>query len=149
MNSVLLSFMEKTIHLQDTDFIEIDRQMLQMIGFKNTLIEKKDKHGNVKINEMGNVLLSDKRNDFSNAIRCLRNTVGFIEGKSFNDSQSHFIVQKAGLLDRPPENQRHGGAGLNKQSIWIRLRALEHFIIMANTSNSYMIREYFIHLNTS
>jgi hypothetical protein len=34
----------------------------------------------------------------------------------------------------------------NKQSLWIRMRALEHFIIMANTSNSFMIREYFLDL---
>ena len=36
--------------------------------------------------------------------------------------------------------------GQNKQRLWIRMRALEHFIIMANTSNSYMIREFFLDL---
>ena len=36
--------------------------------------------------------------------------------------------------------------GQNKQSLWIRMRALEHFIIMANTCNSFKIREYFLDL---
>ena len=35
---------------------------------------------------------------------------------------------------------------MNKQCIWIRMRALEHFVIMANTCNSMMIREYFLDL---
>ena len=139
-------FYEKTMNLKDTDFIEIDRQMLQLIGFKNTFSEKKDKHGNVRVDEQGNVMLSDMRHDFSNAIQCLRNTVGFVEGKSFDDSQCHFIVQTAGTLYTVPGTHKNGGAGLNKQSIWIRMRALEHFIIMANTCNSYMIREYFLDL---
>ena len=139
-------FYWKTIHLKDTDFIEIDRQMLQMIGFKNTFNEKKDKNGNIKIDENGNPVLLDKRHDFNNAIRCLRNTVGFVEGESLNDLHCHFIVQKAGTLNTVPGTHKNGGAGLNKQSIWIRMRALEHFIIMANTCNSYMIREYFLDL---
>ena len=136
----------KTVHLKDSDFIEIDRQMLQMIGFKNTWSEKKDKHGNIKVDEKGMPILNYMRNDFSSAIRCLRNTIGFVEGKNFNDSACHFIVQKAAVLAGTAENQRHGGAGLNKQSIWIRMRALEHFVIMANTCNSFMIREYFLDL---
>ena len=133
-------FYSKTAHLGDKDFIEVDRQMLEIIGFKNNFIEKKDKQGNVKDDEHGNPLLSDMRNDFSSAIRCLRNTVGFVEGKSFDDLQCHFIVQK------PTTNQRNGGAGLNKKSVWIRKQTLEHFVIMTNTSNSFMIREYFIDL---
>ena len=136
----------KTVHLKDFDFIEIDRQMLQMIGFKNTLSKKKDKHGNIKVDGQGAPILNDMRNDFSNAIRCLRNTVGFVEGKSFEDLDCHFIVQKTAGPIGPAEKQRHGGAGLNKQSIWIRMRALEHFVIMANTCNSFMIREYFLDL---
>ena len=117
-----------------------------MIGFKNTWSEKKDKHGNIKVDEKGMPILNDMRNDFSSAIRCLRNTIGFVEGKNFNDSACHFIVQKAAVLAGTAENQRHGGAGLNKQSIWIRMRALEHFVIMANTCNSFMIRGYFLDL---
>ena len=103
-------FYEKNIHLKDTDFIEVDRQMLQIIGFKNTFAEKKDKYGNVKVDEQGNQMLSDMRHDFNNAIRCLRKTVGFIEGQSFDDLQCHFIVQKAVTLGLLTENHRHGGA---------------------------------------
>ena len=125
-------FYGKIAHLKDTDFVELDRQMLQLIGFKNTFSKKKDKHGNVKKNEHGNPMLADKRHDFHNAIRCLRKTAGFIEGKSFDDSQCHFIVHKAG--------------GDNKHTVWIRKRMLDHFIVMANTSNSRMIREFFIDL---
>ena len=56
-------FYAKTAHLNDTDFIEIDRDMLQMIGFKNDFSERKDKHGNLK--------LKDMQYDFNNAIKCL------------------------------------------------------------------------------
>ena len=51
-------FYEKTMNLKDTDFIEIDRQMLQMIGFKNVFNEKKDKHGNVKVDIKGKSTIS-------------------------------------------------------------------------------------------
>jgi len=141
-------FYAKTAHLNDIDFIEIDRDILQMIGFQNTFAQKKDKHGNIKVDEYGNPVLVDKRHDFSNANRCLRNIVGLIEGESFNDLKCHFIIQKAGTLGRGPARgaANAGGAGMNKQSIWIRMRALEHFVIMANTCNSMMIREYFLDL---
>ena len=43
---------------KDCDFIEINRLMLNIIGFKNTFCEKKDM-------------------DFNNALRCLRKTEGF------------------------------------------------------------------------
>ena len=134
-------FYEKTAHLNDIDFIEVDRDMLQMIGFKNAFAQKKDKHGNVKMDNNGNPILRDKRHDFSSASRCLRNIMGLVEGESFNDLKCHFIVEKAGTLRSVPGA---GGAGMNKQSIWIRMRALEHFVIMANTCNSFMIREYFL-----
>ena len=98
-------FYEKTMNLKDTDFIEIDRPMLQMIGFKNTFIEKKDKHGNVKVDETGNPVLSDKRNDFSNAIRSLRNSSGFIEGSSLEDCDAHFFIQK--LKYNATQNQQN------------------------------------------
>ena len=70
----------KTAHLKDSDFLQIDRPILQMIGFKNSFCEKKDKHGNVIINESGNSVLKDMRSDFNSGTRCLRNTVGFKEG---------------------------------------------------------------------
>ena len=134
-------FFEKTAHLTDTDFIEIHRPILETVGFKNCYVQQKDKNGNVKLDEHGNPKLTDVRSDFSSAIRCLRNTAGFVEGKSIDDENAHFVIQKAAKLDGLA-----GGAGKNKQSLWIRLRALEHFVIMANTSNSFMIREYFLDL---
>ena len=138
-------FYSKTAHLTDNDFVEIDRSVLQMIGFKNNFSEQKDKHGNLKMDALGNPLLKDMRNDFSSAVRCLRNTVGFIEGSSLDDYTAHFVIQKLGVRFGTPSSQaQHGGQ--NKQSLWIRMRALEHFIIMANTCNSFLIREYFLDL---
>ena len=71
-------FYSRTAHLKDVDFVEIDKPILQMIGFKNSFSEKKDKNGNLKLDADGNPLLKDMRNDFSTAIRCLRGTFGFI-----------------------------------------------------------------------
>ena len=139
-------FYAKTAHLRDIDFVEIDRSILEIIGFKNIILEKKDKDGNIKIDEQGNAIVKDTRSDFNSAIRCLRNTMGFIEGSSLDDVHAHFVVQRTGQLQSCPGKSRHGGAGLNKQCIWIRMRALEHFIIMANTCNSFLIREYFLDL---
>ena len=138
-------FYSKTAHLTDIDFVEIDRPILEMIGFKNTVNEVKDKNGTVKLDKNGNPKLKDVRSDFSHAIRCLRNTAGFIEGSSLNDVQCHFVIQKSGNPDGLPRSQAQNG-GQNKQVLWIRMRALEHFIIMANTCNSFMIREYFLDL---
>ena len=135
-------FYEKTSHLKDTDFVEIDRPMLELIGFKNLFIEKKDRNGNVKINSNRSPKIIDKRTDFNNAIKCLRNTVGFLEGTSIDDSNAHFVIEK--LVHPGKCTSRYGGH--NKQTLWIRMRALEHFVIMANTSNSFMIREFFVDL---
>ena len=134
-------FFRKTAHLQDHNFVKIDRDMLQTIGFKNTFAVKKDKYGNVKIDEYGNPMMEDKRQDFNNALKCLRNTAGFVEGTSLNDTNAHFVLQK---VAHPIGGASHGGQ--NKQELWIRMRALEHFIIMANTENSFMVREYFLDL---
>ena len=140
LNETIASvFYQKTAHLQDHDFIQIERDMLQTIGFKNTFGVKKDKHGNIKLDENGNPKMEDKRQDVNNAVKCLRNTTGFKESTSFDDTDAHFVLQKIGTA----------GAirgGQNRQEVWIRMRALVHFIIMANTQNSYMIREYFIDL---
>ena len=135
-------FYAKTAHLNDIDFVEVDRTMLNLIGFKNTFVKQKDKHGNVKVDRNGVIKLKDMRNDFSSALRCLRNIVGFTEGTSFDDTDSHFVVRKTGVLNGTPVLN----GGQNKQQLWIRMRALEHFIIMANTTNSYMIREFFLDL---
>ena len=129
-----LVFYAKTAHLNDTDFIEIDRAMLQMIGFKNNFSEIKDRHGNLK--------LTDLRHDFSNAIKCLRKTIGFIEGTSLNDTHAHFVIEKNGKKNGYVLS--HGGH--NKQILWVRMRALEHFVIMANTAHSFKIREFFLDL---
>lgn len=138
-------FYSRTVHLKDVDFVEIDRPILEMIGFKNTVYEMKDKSGNVKVDKNGNPKLKDMRSDFSHAIRCLRNTAGFIEGSCFDDISVHFVIQKSGQDLIFTHSQVQNG-GQNKQSLWIRMRALEHFIIMANTCNSFMIREYFLDL---
>lgn len=156
-------FYSKTAHLSDNDFVEIDRSVLEMIGFKNTVYEVKDKDGSVKLDKNGNPKLKDVRADFSQAVRCLRSTAGFIEGSSFDDIDAHFVIQKLGkILSLPSSHVQNGGqklgnhgifsssqaqhGGQNKQSLWIRMRALEHFIIMANTCNSFKIREYFLDL---
>ena len=129
-------FYGRIVHLSDTDFVQIDRNILELIGFKNTVYEQKDKNGVVKLDKYGNPKLKDTRIDFANALRCLRNTSGFAEGSSFNDKTADFVIKKS---ERP-------FSGQNKQSLWIRVRALEHFVIMANTSNSYKIREFFLDL---
>ena len=134
----------KTAHLTETDFVEIDRTILEMIGFKNSFSEKKDKHGNLKLDANGNPKLKDIRADFSAAIRSLRNTLGFIEGSSFDDSTAHFVVLKTGKM-----KQQYGGQ--NKQSIWIRKNALEKWIhfykISRHTSkNIHNGVVYFIHM---
>ena len=136
-------FYSKIAHLNDYDFVEIDRSILEMIGFKNKVYEVKDKTGAVKVDENGNSKLRDARSDFYQAIRCLRNTAGFVEGTSFDDISAHFVIRKHEKLLLSSQLQH---SGHNKQSLWIRKRALEHFILMANTSNSFIIREYFLDL---
>ena len=136
-------FYSKIAHLSDNDFVEIDRSILETIGFKNTSYEVKDKKGAVKVDKDGNSKVRDARSDFYQAIRCLRNTAGFVEGSSFDDTSAHFVIHKHKKLCSSSQVQ-HGGH--NKQSLWIRKRALEHFILMANTSNSFIIREYFLDL---
>ena len=36
-------FYARTAHLKDIDFVEIDRSILEIIGFKNSFAEKKDR----------------------------------------------------------------------------------------------------------
>ena len=64
-------FSEKASHLENHEFIKIDREMLQMIGIKNKMSYKKDKHGNLKIDKSGNPKIQDTCHDFNNAIKCL------------------------------------------------------------------------------
>ena len=139
-------FYNKTAYLKDTDYIEIDRPVLEMIGYKNKFIEMKDKHGNLKLDEFGNVKMEDTRSDFKSSIRCLRNMEGFRESDSFDDNKADYVIKKAARLKSSAGLVHKGGSGLNKQEIWIRKRMLEHLVIMANTRNSRMIREYFLDL---
>ena len=132
--------------MKDTDYLEIDRSILEIIGFKNKFVEKKDNHGNFKIDEFGNVKREDTRSDFKSAIRCLRNMEGFRESDSFDDNKVDYVIKKAARLKSSAGLVHKGGSGLNKQEIWIRKRMLEHLVIMANTRNSRMIREYFLDL---
>ena len=83
-----------TAHLNDNDFVEINRPILQLIGFRNSFIEKKDSKRNLQSDVNGHPLLKDMRNDFSTAVRCLRNTTGFIEGSSLTDTCAHFVLIK-------------------------------------------------------
>ena len=96
----------------------------------------------MKLDANGKPLLKDMQNNFSTAVRCLRNTAEFVEGAFFDDINAHFVIQKHDKL----QILHVQNGGQNKQSLWIRMRALEHFIIMANTCNSFMIREYFLDL---
>ena len=72
-------------------------------------------------------------NDVRSAVLCLRKTVGFIEGASVNNNtDAHFVVER-------------NGAQLS-WGLWIRVRALDHFILMGKTANSHKMREYFLDL---
>ena len=116
--------------------------MLELIGFKNLFMEKKDRNGNVKTDANNMPKMIDKRTDFNNAIKCLRNTAGFVEGTSIDNTDAHFVIEKC----VHPNGCTVRNGGHNKHTLWIRMRALEHFVIMANTSNSFMIREFFVDL---
>ena len=144
-------FYEKTVHIKDTDFIEIDRQMLQMIGFKNTFIEKKDKQGNVKLDDNGKPKLEDTRKDFNNAIRSLRKSTGFIEGTSLQDNDAHFVVLKLKHIVHQSEKKQRGG--LNKLTIWLRKDMLQKWVQIneIKKTNKKIMNGliYFIHMENN
>ena len=138
---------------KNTDFIEVDRKLLQKIGFKNILTEKKDKHGNIKVDEHGQPLLYDFRNDFSNAIRSLRSS-SFIEGTSLDESDVHFVVQKTTIDANKKTQKRHGGAGLNKLTLWVRKDMVGKWIHMHEIKGNckkkiYNGLVYFIHMENN
>ena len=125
------------------EFIEITREILQSIGYKNSFCEKKDKNGRTKMNAHGKPVMKDTRCDFYSAVRCLRNTAEFKEGSSFEDVDAHFIVMKT----KPMELQ-YGGQ--NKQSLWVRKDAFEkwtHYYKISGTTSKriYNGLVYFIH----
>ena len=57
-----------------------------------------------------------------------RNATGFIKGSSLDDTTAHSVLGKHSSF--PSQN---------KQSLWIHMRALEHFVIMANTEDKHSI----------
>ena len=69
-------FFDKTVHLKGSDFVEIDRNILEFIGFKNT------------------------RSDFFSAIRCIRSIKSFKEGHSLNDTTAHYVIQNCGIREK-------------------------------------------------
>ena len=145
-------FYEKTSHLKDTEFVEIDRPMLELIGFKNVFIEKRDKNGNVRKDHNHNPKMIDKRTDFNNAIKCLRKTTEFLEGTSVFDVNAHFVVQKAVIINHKAEQKQNGGQ--NKQRLWVRKDKLKQWIqkleitgdTRRNITNGLV---YFIHMETN
>ena len=139
-------FAEKTAHLKDHEFIKIDREMLQMIGIKNKLSQKKDKHGNVKLDKKGNPKIKDTRHDFNNAIKFLRKTHGFIEGTSFDDANAHFILQKTFQNEKITIN-----GGQNRQDLWVRKDMLNKWVQFAKfplkkTNQTENVGIYFINM---
>ena len=135
-----------TAHLNDNDFVERNRPILQLIGFRNSFIEKKDSKRNLQSDVNGHPLLKNMRNDFSTAVRCLRNTTGFIEGSSLTDTCAHFVLIK---------NREHvGGAGHNKQTLWVRKNALERWTRVCKISGRTAKKiengtVYFIHMENN
>ena len=69
----------RTAHLKDRDFVQLDRPILELIGFKNKMKTCRNK-------------VEDNRNDFSHAIRCLKNTTGFVQGSSLEDESADFVL---------------------------------------------------------
>ena len=118
------------------EFIEITREILQSIGFKNSFCQKKDK--------TGKAVMKDMRSDFYSALRCLKNTKEFKEGSSFEDVDAHFIVMKT-------EPMQHQNGGQNKQVLWVRKDAFDkwtHYykISGATSKRIYNGLVYFIHM---
>ena len=123
----------KTAPEKDSDFIEINRAILGMIGFKNTFSELRDKNGNIKLDKNGQPKLKDMRNDFSHATKYLRNTAGFIEGDSLDDKNANFVIKKTGNLS----TSGHGGSGWNKKTIWVRKNMLDKWIDIVMFSGKF------------
>ena len=129
--------------------MQLDRPILELIGFKNKLRTDRNK-------------VEDNRKDFANAIQCLKKTTGFVQGSSLEDESADFVLLPTSTLANTNSTligsnlaPLVGGASLigpswggsNKLTVWVRMRSLEHFTLMANTPNRYRIREYFLNLN--
>jgi len=127
------------------NYTEIDRTILQAIGFKNIVTEQKDKDGNNILDEMGNPKLKYYRNDFSHAVRFLRKNENFIEGTCFEDENAHFVIKKVRIT-----SQTRGGAHY-QHSIWIRQHKLDEWKVRTNylrrsTEQNKKGLVYFIHV---
>ena len=129
-------FYQRIIHLNETDFVEIDRSILETFGYSNQLKPVK-KNGVAAVDENGNVKLLDNRNDFTNAIQALRKMKSFKEGKSLDDITADYVLV-------PDTAVR--GRGAKRNILYVKKRMLEHLCIMSNSPNSHMIREYFLEL---
>lgn len=118
------------------NFVEVDRPILETIGFKNILSKVKDKNGNIK--------LQDSRSDFRNATRYLRTNPIFVEGTSFDDPQAHFVIKRLKI-----ESRSQGGVRF-RHCIWIRQEMLDKWINHAKISGNFNRKNgnglvYFIH----
>ena len=129
-------FYQRIIHLNETDFVEIDRSILETFGYSNQLKPVK-KNGVAAVDENGNVKLLDNRNDFTNAIQALRKMKSFKEGKSLDDITADYVLVPDTVIR---------GRGAKRNILFVKKRMLEHLCIMSNSPNSHMIREYFLEL---
>ena len=129
-------FYNKIAHLKETDFVEIDRSILETFGYSNMLKIVK-KNGIPELDENGNVRLVDNRNDFTNAVQALRKMKSFKEGKSLDDVTADYVLV-------PDVTVR--GRGAKRNLLYVKKRMLEHLCIMSHSRNSHMIREYFLEL---
>ena len=125
-------FYHKIAHLEETDFVEIDRSILETFGYSN-LFKIKKKNGVPELDENGNVRLIDHRNDFTNAVQALRKIKAFKEGKSLDDVTADYVLVP---------NLTVGGHDL----LYVKKQMLEHVCIRSKSSNSHMIRESFLEL---
>ena len=129
-------FYDRIVQLKETDFVEIDRSILETFGYKNHFKMIK-KNGIPDVDENGNVKVLDNRNDFANALQALRKMKSYKEGKSLDDITADYVLV--------PDNAVRG-RGAKRHILYVKKRMLEHLCIMSNSPNSHMIREYFLEL---
>ena len=134
-DSFVATFYEKLVDLKDSDFIQIDRSMLQLFGYSNNMLVVK-KGDASEMDEDLNPKYIDKRNDFSSALRALRKMSAFREGISLDDLNADYVLV-SDILSR----------GGKKKNIYVKKRLLEHLCIMSHSPNGHLIREYFLNLH--
>ena len=84
-------FYQKNAHLKETDFIGIDRSILETFRYSNELKVVK-KNGVPQIDRYGNVKLTDPCNDFTHTIRALRKMTLFKEGAALDDVTADYVL---------------------------------------------------------